>query len=1094
MGDPLESLPAEALEGETRRLRRLARGLLYAEHDAEDAVQDAWLTLLRPEREAPRSLRAWLAGTVRRLAATGRREDARRARRERSAARPERVAGAGESSGRIEVLRLVLDAVDALEEPYRSTIVMRFLDGLAPREIARRAGVPVNTVRSRVRRGLERLRAELDPEGDPEVDTGREERRRDFLAALAPLAGKAPWETCVLAPSASALARGSGALVMKHQVQLGALAGLFLIGFAGWKALSGGSRAPVEQPVASLEPSPASAGPGIAAPEGVERRREPVAPEAAAARDWVVRGHVTLGNRELLPDVPLLARLHDGTSTAGEVLFEERLASDGEGRFEWALPRPTRFVTLALSAELEDHDTWTEPLPVPAADPSPQDLLVRVYPLDVSIAGRVLDLEHRPVANARVETYHDEARTDAEGRYRLRGTSLRGATQGTVVAPGFRFARFTTPSSGPGEVRADDILLAPGELVRGRVTGAGGEPVPRADISLWNHDEVRTRSDEEGRFELTSLDPDEDDPWLWAVAPGFCDQSRQISPEERERGELEWVLERGARVRGTVRDEDGSPVAGARLVLAYHPDAVVSLTAWSRADGAFEFPLVQPGENTLWAIRGGLGPARLPVVVPPSGEALERLEVVLPPGHVLAGQVVDDAGNAVRWAYVYVRSLGDDQYVPARYADANGRFQVAGLPDGRFMLGFLKESFMRREEPFDPVDRDDLVVRLERSGAIAGRVVDGITGEPVTSFRIRFVAPSNLSGYWVGWAAGGSGVPFTDPDGYWTTERDEELTVGRSTAIQASAPGYAPAVVEGATVTADPDPDALVIRLFASSAPVRGRVVASESGLPIAGARVRPFRGHPPRADDHVELEAVTDAVGRFELEAVPVGSVSLVVDHADWLRALDGPFDVPPAGVVERLVELGLGGRIRGVLLDVEGRPRAGEEMVLEQDDVPGAERRQLETATDDEGRFAFERLMPGSYRVAWFRRSGERQWFAARRAVRVEGSTTTELEFRPLGRTTIHGTASVSAGMSPAIAAHLRPAVWDGEPSAWYPLTQNAIVENGQFLFEGVPAGTYLVQVSNAEAASGQCEVEVPAAGEVEVWVELVGGGKRR
>jgi RNA polymerase sigma factor (sigma-70 family) len=55
----------------------------------------------------------------------------------------------------------VIDAVLSLSEPIRSTIVLRYLEDLPPREVARRLGVPIETVRSRSRRGLEDMRATL---------------------------------------------------------------------------------------------------------------------------------------------------------------------------------------------------------------------------------------------------------------------------------------------------------------------------------------------------------------------------------------------------------------------------------------------------------------------------------------------------------------------------------------------------------------------------------------------------------------------------------------------------------------------------------------------------------------------------------------------------------------------------------------------------------------------------------------------------------------------------------------------------------------------------------------------------------------------
>jgi hypothetical protein len=58
--------------------------------------------------------------------------------------------------------RLLVDLVLALDEPYRATIVARFVDGCSAAELARSLGIPESTVRGRLREGLGRLRANLD--------------------------------------------------------------------------------------------------------------------------------------------------------------------------------------------------------------------------------------------------------------------------------------------------------------------------------------------------------------------------------------------------------------------------------------------------------------------------------------------------------------------------------------------------------------------------------------------------------------------------------------------------------------------------------------------------------------------------------------------------------------------------------------------------------------------------------------------------------------------------------------------------------------------------------------------------------------------
>ena len=63
-------------------------------------------------------------------------------------------APADEIVARLETQRRVVDAVMALDEPYRTVVVYRYFDDLPPKEIAARLGVPVGTVKTRLKRAL----------------------------------------------------------------------------------------------------------------------------------------------------------------------------------------------------------------------------------------------------------------------------------------------------------------------------------------------------------------------------------------------------------------------------------------------------------------------------------------------------------------------------------------------------------------------------------------------------------------------------------------------------------------------------------------------------------------------------------------------------------------------------------------------------------------------------------------------------------------------------------------------------------------------------------------------------------------------------
>lgn len=58
----------------------------------------------------------------------------------------------------------VLATLQRIEEPYRTAVILRFIDGLPPREIARLLDVTSNVISVRVNRGIEKLQSLLHDE------------------------------------------------------------------------------------------------------------------------------------------------------------------------------------------------------------------------------------------------------------------------------------------------------------------------------------------------------------------------------------------------------------------------------------------------------------------------------------------------------------------------------------------------------------------------------------------------------------------------------------------------------------------------------------------------------------------------------------------------------------------------------------------------------------------------------------------------------------------------------------------------------------------------------------------------------------------
>jgi RNA polymerase sigma-70 factor (ECF subfamily) len=141
-------------------LRRLAYHLVRDPARAEDLVQDTWAAWVERGPRSPVAPRAWLAGVLRNRAFNAKRAEARRARHVELAGRPD--PSAPETDGTLEAQAQLVAALRALDEPYRSTLVQRYYHDLTPKEIAARTGAPLDSVKSRLARGLEKLRAAMD--------------------------------------------------------------------------------------------------------------------------------------------------------------------------------------------------------------------------------------------------------------------------------------------------------------------------------------------------------------------------------------------------------------------------------------------------------------------------------------------------------------------------------------------------------------------------------------------------------------------------------------------------------------------------------------------------------------------------------------------------------------------------------------------------------------------------------------------------------------------------------------------------------------------------------------------------------------------
>ena len=121
-------------------VRAVARGVLRSDDFVDDVEQETWIAALQGADRRKGPLRSWLGGVARRRAADHIRSEVARRRRESSAARFDTDPSASDVAVRAEMGRRVAGAVAALEEPYRTAVLLRYFDDLPPRKIAAQLG------------------------------------------------------------------------------------------------------------------------------------------------------------------------------------------------------------------------------------------------------------------------------------------------------------------------------------------------------------------------------------------------------------------------------------------------------------------------------------------------------------------------------------------------------------------------------------------------------------------------------------------------------------------------------------------------------------------------------------------------------------------------------------------------------------------------------------------------------------------------------------------------------------------------------------------------------------------------------------------
>lgn len=741
----------ERLLAETGWVHDLARRLVASgDRDrASDVAQETLVRALRRPLGPIDNLRGWLAAVAQSVARRFHRDDRRRARA--FAQLPER--GPAESAAavfeRTQRQRDVMTAVLALAEPYRSAVLLRFQAGLGYAAIAAQLGVPVETVRTRIKRGLQQLRERLDAQ------------HGSTAAWAGPILGMG-WQLAV--PATAAVGMQAGAAVLAAGLVLVAVVGWVVRGGAEWPdpaqadlatvPLAGVDQehaAPTALPGDPLPPVRIAAGPNPAT--GMGRTVEPPASLDLGISFGSVRGVVVDGVGGFPLAAATLSVPRMGVTFTGEadlrtdyVVAQRRFAVAADGSFQldevpWGpssevvvecegyAARQFALAELALGAAIAAEQSVLDVGPV---------ALLRGEP----IRGRVVALDGAsPVGDAVLSlgVAATLVRWQRLGEARPDGTFVfpthvagAGATQilsaRSSAGDGWCVVPWVMP---PGGLT---VVLRPRATLVCTVVDDTGVPVPAAGVLVTApqapfqdrprivengtlaprlHEFARTAGDGAARLAAITLGEvgnRSSRHLLTVTAPGHRAERRTIDLAPGD-NEVRVVLHRGAlaAVRGVVVTPAGQPISAVEVLIG-------TTTVATDAEGAFAVDAVDfaSAERELEVDAPGYVALRLPLSANERPGDVE-LRIVLQPGAPVVGVVRDQHGDPVAGARIEYRR--DARTVTTTAAD--GTFTLPALPLGSVPLRCspptLGLQFAGSVDVDVPADaRDSLTLTLSR--------------------------------------------------------------------------------------------------------------------------------------------------------------------------------------------------------------------------------------------------------------------------------------------------------------------------------------------------------------------------------------------
>ena len=736
------------------------------------------------------------------------------------------------------------------------------------------------------------------------------------------------------------------------------------------------------------------------------------------------------------------------------------------------------------------------------AGPAREFELTVVGPGGKPIADAVVELRTEPAVVAgqvrrgqfvRRRSYGTTVATDGEGRLAIERPQASKDLDVYIDIPGYGpywagWESGTGTDAVPPRFTAE---LDPAWSVGGIVVDPDGKPVEGARVGpsiefKKRPGEVRqmgsgasVKTDAAGRWHFDSVPASMGEVHVEVDQPGFQPVRRSLTRagfgiEPGREPTARIVLDRGLTITGKVTDESGQPIAGALLKTKLLNDIRQATTG---PDGVYRL--------------GGCEPRAARLVVSAKGRATDMKELhiepgmgpvnfVMKPGGTVRLRVLDAGGHPVPKTRIFFQQWrGQFHYFEfdhvSQYADKDGVWVWNEAPLDEFRADICPPNGMQLVEEPLIARAEEYVIRLPSPLVVTGKVVNAETRQPIPTFHVIPGIRSEMTR--ISWARGQA---FTATGGRYEFRPDRGYSAH---IVRIEADGYRPAASrdiksnEGNVIIdfeLDQGKDVTAKVVTPRNRPATKARVA----LGVPGAQIQVENGE-LGAGLTFAAQAEADDTGRFHFPAQDK-DFQLVIVHPSGFAHLKSTAEWE----LTRIIHLEPWCRVEGTFR-IGKNPAAN--MPIEIDvsrlDTFGEQGPRIfsqhRATTGPDGRFVFERVIPGAGRI------GRRITFMVNEgASEVASAPSIGAKF-PAGETVhidLGGTGRPVVGKLQPPEGFARQVRWSfadiqvqpfgAEGGAGVPNFTASVDRDGTFRIDDVPAGDYSLGVLFMQDAAGHLQ----------------------